>query len=675
MDELNRLLESCNFTMKYIPLPLVVTDKNGSVLFWSRQAEKAFGHRSEDIVGQPIPIQWDEYSGTLKITWEKVLHSVDPIRFNQTSIPLKDGTVKQFDLILKSFTIENERCVIILLESAEKTGTPVSSNDELSSLTKGLEQQFMMVYLDLDGLITYANDSFLQLSKWTPKRIVGKSFWQLFPEDEGSRDTADKIWNVLRSGKTWNGIIEKAKRKSGTYWAELTAIPIRSSSGESLYYILLEQDITEKMTLQQNLEEIAFVDPITGLMNSHHLEKIVDEMIDEQRHFSFVYLSIDQFYTLKDLKEEDLEKELLVEFKKRLKMFFQDSVIAKVNVNEFVIITPLGDWFVQGFLSFLKQHPIYLDNVALPITVSGSISKFPDDQNSFIHLMKASHSIVRQVQSNGGGAIASLSKSSHESLNRKIMIEKQLMKALDRKDLQVVYQPQVDLNTNRIVSVEAFVRWQDEVLGVVSPEELIPVAEESGLIQDIGAFMLEQSCQQAAAWAKLGYDLKVSINSSVREFRNPNMVKTVMETLDKSKCKANKLKIEITEKFALEAEAEQSITKQMNQLKKLGIEFVLDDFGTGYASFRYMQLLPITEVKIDQTYIQSLTGQVKVKQLVDGMIQFGKSMNMRMLAEGVETEEQYDMLKGMGCDVIQGYLISKPMLAEELEKLLITHNK
>lgn len=675
MDELNRLLESCNFTMKYIPLPLIVTDKNGSVLFWSRQAEKAFGHRSDDIVGQPIPIPWDAIGGTLKVTWDKVLHSVDPIRFNHAPIPLKDGTRKEFDLILKSFTIEHERCVIILLESADRTGIPLTSNDELASLTKGLEQQFMMVYIDVEGLITYANESFLQLSKWTPKRIVGKSFWQLFPEDEQARVQSDEIWNALRSGKTWNGIILKAKRKGGTYWAELTAVPIRSSAGENLYYILLEQDITERMTLQQNLEQIAFVDPITGLMNSHHLEKVVGEMIDEQRHFSFVYLSIDQFYTIKDLKEEDMEKELLVEFKKRLQMFFQDSVIAKVNVNEFVVITPLGDWFVQGFLSFMKQHPIYLDNVALPITVSGSISKYPEDQNSYTHLMKASHAIVRQVQANGGGAIASLSKSSHESLNRKIMIEKQLMKALDRKDLQVVYQPQVDLQTNRIVSVEAFVRWKDEVLGVVSPEELIPVAEESGLIQDIGAFMLEQSCQQAAAWAKLGYDLKVSINSSVREFRNPNMVKTVMEALEHSKCSPDRLKIEITEKFALEAEAEQSITKQMNQLKKLGIEFVLDDFGTGYASFRYMQLLPISEVKIDQTYIGSLTGQVKVKQLVDGMIKFGKSMNMRMLAEGVETEEQFDLLKGMECDIIQGYLISKPMIAEDIETLLLTHNR
>lgn len=674
MDELNRLLESCNFTMKYIPLPLIVTDKNGSVLFWSRQAEKSFGHRANDIVGQPLPIPWEEVSGMLKLSWDKVLHSVDPIRFNQAPISLKDGDRKPFDIIMKSFTIENERCVIILLESAERTGVPISSNEELSSLAKGLEQQFLMVYLDLDGLITYANDSFLQLSKWTPKRIIGKSFWQLFPEDEEARDRADKIWETVRSGKTWNGVVEKAKRKGGTYWADMTAIPITSASGENLYYILLEQDITEKMELQQNLEQIAFVDPITGLMNSHHLEKVVDEMIKEQRHFSFVYLSIDQFYTIKDLKEEDMEKELLIEFKKRLQMFFQDSVIAKVNMNEFVVITPLGDWFVQGFLSFLKQHPIYLDNVALPITVSGSISKYPEDQNSFTHLMKASNEIVRQVQSSGGGSIASLSKSSHESLNRKIMIEKQLMKALDRKDLQVVYQPQLDLKSNRIVSVEAFVRWQDEVLGVVSPEELIPVAEETGLIHDIGAFMLEQSCQQAAAWAKLGYDLKVSINSSVREFRNPNMVKTVMDALEKSKCHPSRLKIEITEKFALEAEAEQSITKQMNQLKKLGIEFVLDDFGTGYASFRYMQLLPISEVKIDQTYIRSLTGQVKVKQLVDGMIQFGKSMNMRMLAEGVETEEQFDLLKEMDCDVIQGYLISKPMLADELEKLLITHS-
>ena len=232
-----------------------------------------------------------------------------------------------------------------------------------------------------------------------------------------------------------------------------------------------------------------------------------------------------------------------------------------------------------------------------------------------------------------------------------------------------MYQPQVDLSTGKIDAVEALVRWEDAVLGTVSPNELIPIAEETGMIHDIGSFMLEKACEQAAKWAKSGNPMKVSVNSSIREFRDKNMVKKIRQTLEKFDCPAHLLQIEITEKFALEAESEQSIIRQMLQLQADGIVFVLDDFGTGYASFRYMQLLPITELKIDQSFISGILKQEKLQKLVYGMIQFGKSMKIRVLAEGVETKEQYDLLNKLGCDAIQGFFVSYPVPASEIEKL------
>jgi EAL domain-containing protein (putative c-di-GMP-specific phosphodiesterase class I) len=199
---------------------------------------------------------------------------------------------------------------------------------------------------------------------------------------------------------------------------------------------------------------------------------------------------------------------------------------------------------------------------------------------------------------------------------------------------------------------------------------LIPVAEESGLINNIGSFMIEEACKQAAQWQQQGIELKVGINLSVREFRDKNMAKFILDTLMKTGCPANLVQLEITEKFALEAEAETSIIQQMRKLEEEGITFVLDDFGTGYASFRYMQLLPIQILKIDQTYIQSLTKSDKTQRLINGIVHFGKSMNLTVLAEGVETEEQKQLLEQYDCDAIQGYLISKPVTADKIPQLL-----
>ena len=208
------------------------------------------------------------------------------------------------------------------------------------------------------------------------------------------------------------------------------------------------------------------------------------------------------------------------------------------------------------------------------------------------------------------------------------------------------------------------------MIGVVSPDELIPVAEETGLINNIGSFMLEKACEQALIWKKSGFNLKVAINSSVREFRDKNMAKSVLDTLKKTGCPANLLQIEITEKFALEAEAASFITQQMRKLENEGIVFVLDDFGTGYGSFRYMQILPIDTLKIDQTFTSALMTSEKTQKLMLGMVQLGKSMELNVVAEGVETAEQAELLKNFGCNTIQGYHISKPVTPEEIEILL-----
>lgn len=655
-----------------LPFPAIVLNQEGQVIHLGKLAEQLFDFSDTTIKEHTTLFIHENLLRQLSLeTFQAIMQNNDSTYINQ--IQLKTYTNEEITtaLLAKPFTEQGKHFVLMMFMLPELMINSVSSSSTLVDLKKGLDSTFMTVTLDHDGFILECNNEFLKTSQWTPKRVIGKTFWQLFPENKESEKITNTIWRNLNIGQTWQGEVEKVTKAGQSYWVLLTAIPTFNIETNEQQFLLIEKDITKSKSIQHQLEKIAYIDTETGLMNAHRLEKVISNMIEDERNFSFVYLSIDKFYTLKELHDQQIGQSLIVEFTNRIKMYFQDSTMARINENDFVVITPLSEWFIQGFLSYLQQHPIYNSNVAVPISISGGITRYPEDQTTFSQLMKASIATITTVREAGGDKIVSLSKATHKALNRKALIEKRLLQALDQKNLKVLYQPQIDVYTGKITAVEALVRWEDEVIGVVSPDELIPIAEETGLINNIGSFMLEKACEQALIWQKAGLNLKVSINSSVREFRDKNMAKSILGTLAKTGCPASLIQIEITEKFALEAEAATFITQQMRKLENEGIAFILDDFGTGYGSFRYMQILPIDTLKIDKTFTSSLLKSEKTQKLMHGMVQLGKSMELKVVAEGVETAEQADLLISYGCDAIQGYYISKPIHAEEIEALLV----
>lgn len=654
-----------------LPFPAIIINQDGQATVWGKSAEHLIGLSANDIKGNTTPSIHENLLRQLPVeTLQSILQNEDSTYLEKIQVHTTSNAEITTALLAKPFTDEGERFILLIFMLPELMTQAISQCNTFVNLKQGLDATFMTVTLDHDGFILECNNEFLKTSQWTPKRVIGKTFWQLFPDNEMSEKITHTIWRNLNNGHTWQGEVEKITKMGQSYWVLLTAIPLVNLETNEQQFILIEKDVTKSKTIQHQLEKIAYIDTETGLMNAHRLEKVITNMIDDERHFSFVYLSIDKFYTLKELHDQQIDQSLIVEFTNRIKMYFQDSTMARINENDFVVITPLSEWFIQGFLSYLQQHPIYSGNIAVPISISGGITRYPEDQSTFSQLMKASIATISTVREAGGDKIVSLSTATHKALNRKASIEKRLLQALDQKNLKVLYQPQIDVYSGKVTAVEALVRWEDEVIGVVTPDELIPIAEETGLINNIGSFMLEKACEQALLWKKAGYDLKVSINSSVREFRDKNMAKSILEMITKTGCPANLLQIEITEKFALEAEAATSIAQQMRKLENEGISFVLDDFGTGYGSFRYMQILPISTLKIDQTFTNSLLKSEKSQKLMNGMVQLGKSMELKVVAEGVETAEQADLLITYGCDAIQGYYISKPVTPEEIELLL-----
>lgn len=647
------------------PFPILALDEHGVVVWCNEQANRYLTRRTESLIDSiyggfnPEQLKASDYS------WEAIFANDKLHRFEEMEIDLKDGIRLPVTVVAKSFEFKGTRYALCIFE-IDSNGEPEAASIELEQLRSGLDATFMLSYYDENFTITYANSLFLSRSQWTPKRVLGKAFHQMFGSTSADVDQVNRIVNVLKEGTVWSGDIEKSTKNGESYWVELVAIPMQLPGNEK-YYICIEKDVTDRKEAQRSLEEIAFIDPATGLANRHSLEQSVKETIASGQHFSFVYIDIDRFYMLRDVSNSETEQKLLQELTVRLKTYFPDTVITRAGLHEFALITPLSSWFIEGFSDYLKQHPIYIEGSAIPLTVSGAITRFPEDQQTFTHLMKASVATIKQIRERGGNAISGLSAEAHEELNRKTLIEERLTGALERNDLHVLYQPIVNLKSGDLERVEALVRWEDEVAGNIMPAELIPIAEETGLIHEIGQFVIKTVCKQLADWNSRGLDVDISINTSIREFRGKNMVDLLLQQCKDAGCNPSSLTIEINEKFAFEAEAEQDIVHQMKLLQQQGVRFALDDFGTGYASFRYLLLLPITSIKIDASIIQPLAHQEKMQKMVNGLIHFGKSLDFQVTAEGVETDEQLQLLTAMDCNTIQGFLSGRPMKAADLE--------
>lgn len=364
---------------------------------------------------------------------ESILTSSAALCLHNIPLSLKGQSPTTCTLYTKPTVFAKEQAISVLCIPNDEVRLMDEEQQHLVDLKNGIHQSFMTVTLDQDGFITQTNQSFLTTSRWTPKRVIGKTLWQLFPQNPESEKLVLEIWKTLQNGQIWQGEVEKLTKDEQLYWVHLTAIPMLGQTSEKNEYLLIERNITNEKNIQFQLEKIAYIDTETGMMNVHRLEQIIGEMIEEERHFSFVYLSIDKFYTIKDLHDGVAEKSLILEFTKRMKMYFQDSTMARINESEFVVITPLPEWFTQGFLNYLQQNPIYNGSVAVPLSLSGGITRFPEDQMTFSQLMKASLATIASVRSAGGDSIVSLSKSSHAALNRRSIVEKRLLLALDQK--------------------------------------------------------------------------------------------------------------------------------------------------------------------------------------------------------------------------------------------------
>jgi len=352
----------------------------------------------------------------------------------------------------------------------------------------------------------------------------------------------------------------------------------------------------------------------------------------------------------------------------------EGDTVSRISSNEFAILVEnlrsmeqVSD-IIRGIRTHLHTQAFELNNEKVYVSASIGVAIYPDDDCSAEQLIQCANAAMRKAKAQGGDQECFYTTDMNRRVHDRLQLERDLREALETDGLEVYYQPQLDLASNRIIAMEALVRWNHPQLGLIPPIRFIPLAEETGLINKLGECVLNAAMQKTRHWNDMGHKLRIGINMSARQFMQDDLVQQIKDLLYKNQLAAEYVDLEITETIAMQ-DAEKTI-RQMHQLKQLGVHLSLDDFGTGYSSLSYLHRFPLDVLKIDRSFVKDIEAREGDGEIARAVIAMAKSMDMEVIAEGVETHDQLEYLRLHGCNMVQGYLISAPVPADAFEALL-----
>lgn len=459
-------------------------------------------------------------------------------------------------------------------------------------------------------------------------------------------------------------------------WLTCKTTPYYDDHGNITHIFGMQTDITDEVKLQEQLKYTANHDLLTTLPNRRSLYERLDEILEEKKPFAMLYFNLDRFSVINGSLGYQVGDEVLKTIATRLLLMLPENTFtARLKGNDFIIL--LENYtdkeqvicLTENLINDMKQ-PLTINGYEINITTSIGISMFPEDGKAKDSLMDKAHAALNHAKRSGKNTFQLYSYSKDTSFQRKLAIEKDMIESLEREEFELFYQPLVETQTGKILGAEALIRWHHREWGVISPAEFIPIAEENHLISDITDWVIKKACSQIKEWADKGIKpIPISVNISPIRLMKKGLTDYVKRQLETYQVPADFLTVEITESSLLKSE--KGVLATLQELKELGVRIAIDDFGTGFASLNYLREYQADTLKIDQVFIQSRDGQVEKDNIIVGSVmQMAKGLNMRIVAEGVEEYGQYRFLKNRECDLIQGYLFSKPVPVSEFEGLL-----
>ena len=495
--------------------------------------------------------------------------------------------------------------------------------------------------------------------------------------DPGKRQEFITLMQV--QGRVHNFEAQVYRKHGDIIWITENAREVRDSAGNLLFYEGTVEDITERKNYEQQIEYQATHDSLTGLPNrtllSDRLQQCMSFADRYQSKVAVAFVDLDQFKMINDSMGHHIGDELLVTMAQRLSGCVRESdSVVRLGGDEFVLLIT-GLQKVEDVAQSMQRvlavaaEPFAIETRDYAVTCSIGVSLYPDDGGDYSTLLRNADSAMYKAKQAGRNNFQFYTRELNDVLLQRLDIEYRLRRAIEQDELRLHYQPKVDFATGRICGVEALLRWQPPGEAMVPPASFIPVAEETGLIEDIGRWVLVTACHEARGLKhKFGYPVPVAVNVSQRQFRQRGLVELVESVLQESGLDAACLELEITESM-LADDAEKFI-ETLHALKALGVGLAIDDFGTGYSSMSYLKHFPIDRLKIDKAFVDDLETDPANQPILRAIVALGHSLGLKVIAEGVENAFQYDYLRAIGCDEFQGYLYSRPVPADDLERML-----
>ncbi len=653
-------------------------DKEGVYISCNRKFERFFGAQEHQIVGRTDYDFVDpELSDFFRANDLAAMAAGRSCTNEEEITYADDGHVELVETIKTPMVDSNGKLIGVLGVGRDIT-LRRQNEQEVRLLKQALEQSPVAVILmDSSCRVTYVNSAYTRHSGYDPEMILGDTPAFMF-DDNGV--IAKPIQDAISAGQSWSGEISSQSREGAVVWEYLIVSPVQDDDGTLTHYLAVMEDITLRKRQEDRLWFQAHYDALTGLPNRmlvlDRLQQMIKEADRTQEQIAVLFLDMDDFKKINDSMGHDVGDKALREAARRLRAAVRaGDTVGRLGGDEFIVLANrmnsadgvpvIASHILQGF-----QEPFNLDGRAISLTASVGVALYPDDGQTPSELLKNADSAMYVAKEKGRDRFAFFESRMNFEVARRLQIEELLGGAIERGEIYVVFQPQINLKTARVEGVEALLRWDSPVLGPVRPDEFISVAEQTGQIVALGRFVIKESLSSLQDWLTAAAEFRLAINLSPRQFRDEHLVEFIQDALQLCHIDPRRLELEITEGVLMTAD--KLTLNVLNTLHQKGISLALDDFGVGYSSLSYLRNYPFDLLKIDRSFIQDMTEDSDDCALVNATVVMARALGIRVLAEGVETELQEQLLQRLGCDLVQGFFYSRPVPADELKTYLNT---
>ena len=683
--ELERHLHFTRALIDAIPNPVYYKDRDGRYRVHNRAWAELFGG-GENWIGKTVHEMYPEPIAQAHDDRDRELFSRPSSTTYELLMPTALGDTRQL-LYNKVSFVDQEGEVAGLIGVV----TDVTRYKETERALEASEARFRVLtessldlisVIDADGRLRYQSAALRTLLGYDPMETLGKDVFEMVHRDDAEHFRA-AMRRIIETRHSTSPVELRFKHRDGA-WRTFESLGTNCLDNPHIRGVVFNsRDVTDRKVIQQRIQHLAYHDNLTGLPNRSLLQDRLAHAIARaersHRKVAVLFIDLDNFKNINDTLGHDVGDELLRQVSRRLSDCVRvEDTIARQGGDEFIVLLDSledgrgASLVAQKVLNGLRL-PFALGATEQHVSASVGISLYPEDGRDAQTLMKNADTAMFHGKSLGKNTYQFFTSQMNIAVKRRMTLESALRRAVLQKDFVLHYQPQINLETGEVIAVEALVRWKTEDSGTVMPGDFIPLAEETGLINEIGEWVLREGCRQAKEWQDQGLPpRRMAVNLSARQFADRGFFDMVTRVLADTRLDPACLELEITESQVMRQT--EGVMTLLNRLSKMGVQLAIDDFGTGYSSLSYLKRLPIQKLKIDQSFIRDITVDPNDTAIVVAIINMARSLDLETIAEGVETAGQLALLRSKGCRIGQGFYFSAPMRAEALYPLLRTNN-